>query len=199
MEKKTALLEALNIIRPEAELILDKYNIKYQVFLETISKPEYNLKELGKSATRIADLLAELLPARKLDGFLNKKPCTYILYKVGMKMCVRCNQALFLGSFRLNKAQKLGYNTYCEACHLETNKPTDASRQARYKSNKLQRTPKWSEHTEISEFYRLCPAGYHVDHIIPLNGEKVSGLHVLGNLQYLTAEENCKKHNTYAI
>ena len=37
---------------------------------------------------------------------------------------------------------------------------------------------------EIQEFYRNCPEGFHVDHIVPLNGKNVSGLHTVSNLQY---------------
>jgi hypothetical protein len=37
----------------------------------------------------------------------------------------------------------------------------------------------------IKEFYSKCPIGYEVDHIIPLNGKNVSGLHTITNLQYL--------------
>lgn len=66
-----------------------------------------------------------------------------------------------------------------------------ASRKKRVK----QATPPWADLKAIREFYYNCPAGYHVDHIIPLNGKNISGLHVMENLQYLPALENLKKSN----
>lgn len=59
------------------------------------------------------------------------------------------------------------------------------------------RVPKWADQEKIDEIYRNKPDGYHVDHIIPLNGKTVSGLHVHNNLQYLSIEDNRLKSNKY--
>ena len=49
----------------------------------------------------------------------------------------------------------------------------------------------------IKEFYDNCPKGMEVDHIIPLNGKRVSGLHTICNLQYLTPSANRSKSNKF--
>jgi hypothetical protein len=66
-------------------------------------------------------------------------------------------------------------------------------------------TPKWLtaiDRAMIREFYDLAKARetqtgikYHVDHIIPVNGKSVCGLHVPWNLQILSRSENCAKKN----
>lgn len=71
---------------------------------------------------------------------------------------------------------------------------------ARRRAMKLQRTPKWLSKEQLDQIriiYDNKPAGYHVDHIVPLKGENVSGLHVPWNLQYLTTSENCRKKNKH--
>lgn len=67
----------------------------------------------------------------------------------------------------------------------------------KYKADKLRRIPAWANLNAIREFYERCPPGYHVDHIIPMRGLTVSGLHVHTNLQYLPAVENLRKNRRY--
>lgn len=81
--------------------------------------------------------------------------------------------------------------------HYRENKHLYRAKDARYRAAKLQRTPPWADLEAIKAFYEACPLGYHVDHIIPLQGKIVSGLHVLENLQYLPAEENLSKGNRF--
>lgn len=66
-------------------------------------------------------------------------------------------------------------------------------------------TPKWlsgSQKAHIRRTYKLrdviaeaTGVEYHVDHIVPINGEGVCGLHVPWNLSVITAEANFKKGN----
>lgn len=77
----------------------------------------------------------------------------------------------------------------------ENNKAYDAARSAGRRAKVKQATPLWADVDKIVEIYQNCPAGYHVDHIVPLNATNACGLHVEYNLQYLTAEENWRKGN----
>lgn len=60
-------------------------------------------------------------------------------------------------------------------------------------------TPSWADRDAMKKFYENRPEGHEVDHIVPLQGKIVSGLHVLCNLQYLPAEENRKKNRTFEV
>jgi hypothetical protein len=61
-------------------------------------------------------------------------------------------------------------------------------------TNRNLRVVPWGQEG-IEEFYDNKPKGMEGDHIIPLQGEFVSGFHVRWNLQYLTKSENDSKHN----
>lgn len=67
----------------------------------------------------------------------------------------------------------------------------------KYQAGKMNRTPEWADMDAINLFYENRPEGFHVDHIIPLRGKYVSGLHVENNLQWLSASENLRKGNRW--
>lgn len=67
---------------------------------------------------------------------------------------------------------------------------------------KLRATPAWADLVAIEAFYLEAArisiqtkVTHHVDHIVPLQGRTVCGLHVHYNLQILTGAENVAKSN----
>jgi hypothetical protein len=72
---------------------------------------------------------------------------------------------------------------------------------------KKSRTPKWltvDEHWMIEQAYdiaakrtQMLGISFHVDHIVPLQGKTVSGLHVPWNLQVIPAKLNQQKSNHF--
>ena len=73
----------------------------------------------------------------------------------------------------------------------------ESRRTMEYEAAKLERIPPWVDMDAIKEVYDQRPEGMEVDHIIPLRGKIVSGLHIAENLQYLTRSENARKMNAY--
>ena len=89
------------------------------------------------------------------------------------------------------------------------NKAIRAKLQMARKSSKLKRTPAWLTDSDVDRIkclYQLAAMrnresgqSWHVDHIIPLQGEFVSGLHVPSNLRVIPALENMRKSNHYGV
>jgi len=71
-------------------------------------------------------------------------------------------------------------------------------------ASQIQRTPAWADDKYIELFYtgakieeERTGRKVHVDHIVPLQGKMVCGLHCEDNLQLLFAEDNCSKGNAF--
>jgi hypothetical protein len=191
--KKDALTEIFDI--ENFSKIWPSKKVTISNFLEVISKNTYNLKDdLGITAATTSRIVSSLLPEKPKD---NAKICTYLLVKYGLKPCASCHRVFTLENFHNNVNKTYGKDSYCIPCFNDFVRSMRKEYQARKKANKLQRTPAWANLDKIAEIYANCPEGYHVDHIIPLQGELVSGLHVENNLQYLSALENIQKSNKF--
>lgn len=90
---------------------------------------------------------------------------------------------------------------------IENNRAVKRALNAKDRAAKRQATPKWLTNTqkadirnlyiEADKIWRLSEIPQVIDHIIPLQGKHVCGLHVPWNLQILTAQENGSKGNKY--
>lgn len=75
---------------------------------------------------------------------------------------------------------------------------------AAYKARKHKAIPLWANLETISLIYEtakyttlLTGIEHHVDHVIPLKGRFVCGLHVENNLRIVSAGVNLRKHNKF--
>lgn len=139
------------------------------------------------------------------------KLLTFIEYK----SCTSCKEIKPFKEFDIDNNASCGRHHYCKSCRKELNKiaySKDHTKEAHkrsyeknytkilersqhYKGERSLRCVSWEDTKALQDFYKDCPEGMHVDHILPLKGELVSGLHVVANLQYLTPEENIAKGN----
>ena len=78
-------------------------------------------------------------------------------------------------------------------------------KRANRRAKQVKATPEWLsdfDKLKIKCFYQVAQMRtkesgeeWHIDHIIPLRGKTVSGLHVPWNMQIIRGSENLKKHN----
>lgn len=179
---------------------LNGFSIRELVFaiITTNSIKEAGI-ELGytenpvKQACR--EILLPLFPYRHCDFGNDKNGARSwkfeLLASIEHKYCYVCRQILHYSDYHSNKDNTDSLSAKCKTCAIFKTKEQ--------KLYIVQRTPKWSSKDRIYSIYNNCPKGMHVDHIIPLRGALVSGLHVPENLQYLSAEENIKKGNRFNV
>jgi hypothetical protein len=166
----------------EAALVLDRTSASLEAWLRR-NKSEYFPKKISQDHWK-----------------------THLYSLIGKKYCPECTSAKPFALFYKNPSQSGGLTAVCSACQnmlesarqqLPEFRKSKLARTVKYQINKAQAVPTWADVHKIKEIYKNCPEGMHVDHIIPLQGRTVCGLHVETNLQYLSAKDNLIKSNSH--
>jgi len=122
--------------------------------------------------------------------------------------CIKRNKFLkrkdhytaYLKNYRKDKyEERKEFNSLRMKKHYLENKGYYKDKTNKRRAIKLRAIPKFADLNKIKEIYKNCPKGYEVDHIIPLQGKNVSGLHIETNLQYLPMLKNRVKSNKFII
>lgn len=179
-----------------------------------------SMKEISSVFDKTEDAFENLIRRNLRPLFPEKTSNTswdnYLLDLANLRKCSCCNELKGLNMF----CKATGTNSsLCKECdclkskeyrnnnlqdckdrsanHYKNNKSDYLARNANRRALKLKATPSLANLDLIKEIYRACPEGYHVDHVVPLQGELVCGLHVESNLQHLLAKDNLQKHNKF--
>ena len=157
------------------------------------SRPEYNARKTRERANRLPEIAAMAKAARA-----NETPIVRVMRLEAAKIKQREWRAAnpsHAGSAAAKKKYKI--------VNLEKVRADCVYRRV----SKMHRTPAWltsDDHWLIEQAYEIAAVrtkmfgfSWHVDHVIPLQGRLVSGLHVPTNLQVIPAVENIRKANRF--
>ena len=143
-----------------------------------------------------------------------------------MKTCPRCTTDKPFDAFYKDKSRLDGLTPVCKECRnsyqlsyqrknrdkirsinnawASRNLGNVNNRSNKRRAARLNATPGWADLDQIKRIYEECAeltektgVPHHVDHIIPLQGDNVCGLHVENNLRIIPATDNIVKGNTY--
>lgn len=169
------------------------------------------IESLGRSQQTFSRLVKKLFPDITLSGGQTWKQ--WLIYISDYKLCSSCKTFNLKTEFNKDKSETSGLDHRCRNCsnvkcaldysnnadyysnYYKNHRPEMNAHKAKRRAAELRAIPPWADLNKIKEIYKNCPAGYHVDHIFPLQNDISCGLHVDTNLQYLTAKENLSKGN----
>lgn len=177
----------------------------YKVFPDKPKSDNWNIHLLGLVGMRKCVRCEEIQDLSdfyhsKASGRYDCKQCTKLStkhYKSENKEKVceyRLNNKEKSKEYYLNNKEKL--REYRRGYYL--------SHQAEFKANNIRRyirlhraTPVWADMDIMNKIYLKRKVGEHTDHIIPLQGKLVCGLHNQFNLRNIPIAENLTKGNKF--
>lgn len=177
MTREEALKYCLANKIPDLAVKLKHYNVSHDTFVDALISGNSLTRSIGIAQPKASRLIQSLFPDKPKTTI---KLCTWLLETHELKACTRCKLCFPFSNFYIEKGRRSGFSNNCKSC----DRTRESSRQ-----------PKWADIQAIALIYANTPKGCHVDHIIPLNGKNVCGLHVEGNLTYLPEKLNMAKGN----
>ena len=205
----TRIIEDLDIqwsTRKNSKITKEKL---IECWAEYRKEPEYKFYGYSLQSSQSS---AYLKIFKNINKDTKEKWKNYILKIGGYKYCPKCTKLQALTKFSKSNTECCGLRSICKSCdslYVKSNREVNNNSKAKRRAAKLKRTPSWSsteDEQKIKDLYikakeleKKYNVKYHVDHIIPLQGKLVSGLHIFSNLQVITAIDNMSKSNTYNI
>lgn len=120
--------------------------------------------------------------------------------------CKACQSQSVLNSYYANRERKIEYQKQLNKKKIEEYRPRKSAQASKERAVKRNATPPWFSSDDSKQVKALFKqrerlieqtgVDHHVDHIIPLNGTTVCGLHVPWNLRVIPATENLSKSAT---
>ena len=141
---------------------------------------------------------------------------TYLGRKARCTECLKEKDKVYTNSEENVARQKAYFKQYYEdnkekllardAAFKLANRAMYTANGARRRAAKARATGPWTNNKEINAIYAKARRiqedtgiEHHVDHIVPLQSDKVCGLHIACNLQVLKATDNMSKSNSFDV
>lgn len=166
---------------------------------------EEQLEKQGKLVSKeTIDTLKELVESNKNQSKLNEWAFGKAQRYTGYRPLSSMKRSRYGRGYQTYLKEKKAFNEYDTYYGEIDRKARKAELNAIAQKERNKRVGSWSDTGNIQELYTLrdliseaTGIAHDVDHIIPLRGKKVSGLHTSSNLQLLPRAENIAKSNTW--
>ena len=159
------------------------------------NRAQYNLRKKRERSQKLPELALKMKEHRKNEPI--------------EKANIRREQARLRAILWREKNPNDENTKVCKKTYRLNNPHKVQAHCAKRRVSKINRIPKWTTEKDLKaiqhiyglaiDFSKAFNVKYHVDHIIPLQGKLVSGLHIPSNLQIIPAVDNIRKGNKFEV